>query len=55
MGQVKKIAPAVDWKCSDCGTELGVPHLVGKRKEDRRVVCSKCAKQYEGVRDERTM
>jgi len=45
---MKRIKPAVDWRCADCGTELLVPHLIGKRKKDRKVVCSKCAKKYKG-------
>ncbi len=43
-----KIAPAVDWRCADCGTELLVPHLIGRRKKDRKVVCSKCYKKERG-------
>ena len=39
---------AVDWHCADCGTELLVPHLIGRREKGRRVVCSKCAKNYKG-------
>ena len=36
------------WLCEDCGTELGIAHLVGKRRKDRKVVCSKCVKKYKG-------
>ena len=45
---MERIAPAVDWKCADCGTELHLGYQVGKRKKDRKVVCSKCAKNYKG-------
>jgi len=37
--------PAVKMKCEDCGTEILVGNLVGKRKP-RKVVCSKCVKEY---------
>jgi len=46
MAQTNKIG----WCCVDCGTELGVGFLVGKGKKDRRVVCSKCVKNYKGVK-----
>ena len=38
--------PAVELKCADCGTEILVGNLVGKKKKDRKVVCSKCVKEY---------
>lgn len=46
MGKVKK---KLGWLCADCGTELLVPHLIGKRKKDRKVVCSKCYKEIKGI------
>ena len=42
--------PAVELRCEDCGTEILVGNLVGKRKKDRKVVCSKCVKKYKGVK-----
>lgn len=33
--------PSGGWKCADCGTEILVGNLVGKRRKDRKVVCSK--------------
>lgn len=38
--------PAVELFCADCPAEILVGHLVGKRKKDRKVVCSKCVKKY---------
>lgn len=38
--------PAVEMFCADCDTELLVPHQIGKKNKDRKVVCSKCVKKY---------
>ena len=38
--------PAVEMFCADCGTEILVGNLVGKKKKDRKFVCSKCVKEY---------
>ena len=45
---VKELPPMPEegWRCADCGTEILVGNLVGKKKKDRKVVCSKCVKEY---------
>ena len=47
---MKKIAPAVELYCADCGTELLVPHLT--KKKPRKVICSKCYKEIKGVKND---
>lgn len=38
--------------CANCGTELAVGQLLGKRKKGRKIYCLRCADIIKGVRDE---
>lgn len=47
---MEQVNEKIGWYCADCGTELLVPYLVGKKKKERKVVCSKCVQSYKGVK-----